>query len=754
MVFVVWQDFWKEAFKLTKLDGITGIACDMQGEIMKTHRQRGLILLFLLLCITGISVTLMGNTMDKTLKILLLASAFFIFHFIYRSWRQTQEKELELKYRDLMFDTLSLNVDDIFVMLDHKTWRVDYISPNVERLLGIPLDEAIKNVRLLGQGVVDDDVSISREELAAIPIHGSRHWEHQHMHQTSRELRWYRKTIYHEKIQGMEKFILVMSDRTQERRMNENLQGALEAAKNANEAKSHFLSNMSHDIRTPMNAIIGFSVLLEKDADQPDKVREYTRKISASGQHLLSLINDVLDMSKIESGKTSLNLQPFQLPDLLEELTTILLPQTKAKRQTFDLHVQGYPAEQLLGDKLRLNQILLNLLSNAVKYTPEGGKIDFIVQALPQASSQYASLCFVVQDNGIGMSDSFLKTVFDPFSREANSTASGIQGTGLGMAITKNLVDLMGGVIQAESRPGQGSTFTVELSFALPAQSDEEDIRVRYGVTKILVVDDEEEVCRDIQTLMRDTGVEVSYTTDGDAAVVMAIQAQEQNDGYDVILLDWKMPGHNGVEITGQLRSRIQKHIPILVLTSYDWSDIEEEAQSAGIDAFMPKPFFISTFRQTLDSLYADSRPLQEPSDESQALEGMLFLVAEDNELNAEILSEMLDMEDASCELAHNGQEALEMFLHSDPGHYDMILMDIQMPVMNGYEATRQIRSCSHPDAGHIPIVAMTANAFAEDVRSALDAGMNGHLAKPIDMNAMKSLLSQFKAGCPVDHTP
>ena len=394
------------------------------------------------------------------------------------------------------------------------------------------------------------------------------------------------------------------------------LREALSQANRANEAKSSFLSNMSHDIRTPMNAIIGFTTLLSKDAEEPDKVREYTRKISASSQHLLSLINDVLDMSRIESGKTSLTIAPFSLPELLEELYTILLPQARDKGHTFQFHAKGHPAEQLLGDKLHLNQILINLLSNAIKYTPEGGDISLTVEELAPSAPQYAHMRFTVLDNGIGMSPAFLRTVFDPFSREENSTTSGIQGTGLGMAITKNLVELMGGVIRVDSTQGKGSTFTVELSLA---------------------------------------------------------RAREIPPAADA------PQGHPG------------------------------------------------------------RRP------PAGTLKGLFFLVAEDNELNAEILAEMLDMEGAKCEIVPNGQAAVERFGAAPPDKYDMILMDVQMPVMDGYEATRRIRACGHPRAREIPIVAMTANAFAEDVRHALDAGMNGHLSKPIDMDAVRELLGRLR---------
>ena len=691
-------------------------------------------------------LTVRNVTLYVLLAISLLIGVTVVALVLVRSRRQTRESRMEVKYRELMFDALSGSLDDIFLMLDVESHHVDYLSPNVNRLLGIDVNEALRDIRVMGKCAIDGDVIIPKEELMAIPQGGSIYRECEYMHQQTGERRWYRLTVYHTGIRDTGKDIIVMSDRTVERQMNKNLQEALDAAKSANEAKSNFLSNMSHDIRTPMNAIVGFSVLLEKDADKPDKVREYTRKITASSHHLLSLINDVLDMSKIESGKTSLNVDVFVLPELLAELNIILMPQAKAKNQSLATHLKGSPPEELIGDKLRLNQILINLLSNAIKYTSVGGHIDFTVAELPSPTPQFAKLRFTVKDDGIGMSEEFQTHVFAPFSREINSVTNSIQGTGLGMAITKNLVDLMGGIITVESAVGHGSTFTVELSFALPERDGSVDTP-RHRITRMLVADDEEDICLDIRETMRDTGVDVVTVTSGEDAVVQAVDAHGSGDDFNVILLDWKMPGMNGVETARQIRAHIGAQVPILVLTSYDWSDIETEAREAGINAFMPKPFFASTFWQTIDPLLGDGVPQSAPPPEpgKSVLDGMLFLVAEDNELNAEILTEMLALEGAACEVASNGRQVLEMFEVSVPGRYDMILMDVQMPVMNGYEATRAIRASSHPDAERIPIVAMTANTFAEDVKRALESGMDGHLPKPIDMDAVRELIGRLK---------
>ena len=704
---------------------------------------------YIMLCIVPQSAVSAGflsvqkTTANVLLVVFLAVGISALALFLIRSSSQSRRSRLELQYRERMFDVLSGSVDDIFIMLGDAYRSVDYVSPNIERLLGIPVEEARRDIRVMEKCAVGDNVLIPKEELDAIPLHGSSVHEYEYMHQHTGERRWYRMTVYHMQIQEMTKYIIVLSDRTQERQMNQKLQEALTAARSANEAKSNFLSNMSHDIRTPMNAIVGFSVLLEKDADKPDKVREYTRKITASSHHLLSLINDVLDMSKIESGKTSLNVEQFCLPELLEELHIILLPQAKAKHQDLRIHVQGAPPEQLVGDKLRLNQILLNLLSNAIKYTPEDGHIDFLISELSQKTPQYARLRFVVKDDGIGISEEFQKHIFSPFSREINSVTNKIQGTGLGMAITKNLVDLMGGIIRVESEPGKGSTFTVEMSFLLAEQDDTEQW-FRQKIHRVLVADDEKDICTDIQRLLGEAGVEVVYETDGAAAVETAVHAHETGADFDVILLDWKMPGLDGVQTARSIREQIKRHVPILVLTSHDWSDIEDEARRAGINAFLSKPFFASSFWLTLKPMFEAEETAAPESPEENIMQGKLFLVAEDNELNAEILTEMLHIEGAECEVAVNGQEAVERFLNAEPGHFDMILMDVQMPVMNGYDATRQIRSSSHPEARTIPIAAMTANTFAEDVRNAIDAGMDGHLAKPIDMAAVRELTAKL----------
>ncbi len=521
----------------------------------------------------------------------------------------------------------------------------------------------------------------------------------------------------------------------------ETAEQAFQIAEEANRAKSSFLSNMSHDIRTPMNAIVGFAALMARDVENADKVRDYTRKITASSQHLLGLINDILDISKIEAGKTTLNLSDENMVDLIENIDAIIRPQMKAKGHTFEVHNRELKHELVVMDKLRLNQILLNLLSNAVKYTPDGGHVSFTVQELPQFTKQLAHFRFIVADNGYGMSQEYLQNIFQAFTREEDSVTNKIQGTGLGMAITKNLLDLMGGKISVESEKGKGSTFTVDLELQISRQDMDQSFWQKHGINRILTVDDEEEVCRNIQSTMEGTGVTVDYALDGETALRRVKESGQEGCPYNIVLLDWEMPGMNGVEAAKRIRQETDGNVPILILTGYDLAEAEEEAEDAGVNAFLSKPFFLTSFRQKVDSVLSrESKGAeQENADSEQSiLCGMNILVAEDNEINAEILGELLNIAGASCHFCENGKLVAEAFEKSDPGQYQLVLMDVQMPVMNGYEATRAIRELSHPTALSIPIIAMTANAFAEDIRDALEAGMNAHVAKPVDMGVLE----------------
>lgn len=534
-------------------------------------------------------------------------------------------------------------------------------------------------------------------------------------------------------------------EREAEREMhNKQLAEALQAAQIANRSKTIFLSNMSHDIRTPMNAILGFTTLLAKDADNPAKVREYTRKITASGQHLLGLINDVLDVSKIESGKAVLTIGEFMLSDMLSAMDAIIRPMAKEKGQSFEISVTGIRKECLLGDETRLKQILINLLSNSVKYTQEGGSIFLRIIGLEQRSDLFEHIRIEVEDNGFGMTQEYLEIIFDAFTRAENSTTNKVQGTGLGMAITKNIVELMGGTIEVASEVGKGSLFTVELELRVAEKGTDEQFWKEHGIARILVADDDAKVCRSIQTFMEDTGVQVDTVSDGEEAVRAVFMACKEGALYQLILMDWKMPGIHGIEAVKRIREGISDQIPILLMTEHDREEIEEEAVKAGVAGFLTKPFFVSELKERIQE---EDRTMPEKEENlGISMAGRKFLVAEDNEINAEILKELLDIEGAVCEIVTDGRQALERFASAAEGEFDAIIMDVQMPVMNGYEATKHIRALKRKDAAVIPIIAMTANAFAEDVRDAISAGMNAHVSKPVDMELLKKTIYQYIA--------
>ncbi len=538
----------------------------------------------------------------------------------------------------------------------------------------------------------------------------------------------------------------IRKDRDAERELyNKQLKEALQTAQIANNSKTMFLSNMSHDIRTPMNAILGFTTLLAKDADNPVQVREYTRKITASGQHLLSLINDVLDISKIESGKAVLTIGEFSLNDLISSIDAIIRPAAAAKRQSLEITATRIKHEHLIGDETRLNQILINLLSNAVKYTPEEGHIWLRIFGLQQRSNQYAHIRIEVEDDGYGMTPEYLKTIFDAFTRAENSTTNKVQGTGLGMAITKNIVELMGGTIEVASEVDMGTLFTVDLELRIPDGKNDEKFWEQHGISRILVADDDADTRTSIQLLLEDMGIRVATACNGEEALYLEEAACKSGEHSHVILLDWQMPGMDNFETARLLRTITPAHTPILLMTAYDLDGIQKEALRAGLDGFLPKPFFVSAFKEKILEMSRDSNTGSPPdtSAEEDSLQGRHFLVAEDNEINSEILSELLDIEGASCEIVENGRLAVEHFEQSPPGSFDAILMDVQMPVMNGYEASLAIRSSGRADAMTIPIIAMTANAFTEDVKDALDAGMNAHIAKPIDVDLLAKTICQ-----------
>ena len=529
---------------------------------------------------------------------------------------------------------------------------------------------------------------------------------------------------------------------TQLEEQNRKLEIALQHEGAANRAKREFLFNMSHDIRTPMNAIIGFTSLAATHIDNREQVLDYLKKISTSSQHLLSLINDVLDMSRIESGKVKIEEKAVHLPDLVHDVRSIIQPNVAAKRLSLFIDTMDIEDEDIITDPLRLNQILLNILSNAIKFTPTGGMISIRIAQKNGAPKGCVCYEFRIKDNGIGMSEEFQKHIFEEFSREESSTVSGIQGTGLGMSITKNIVDLMGGTIALTSEPGKGTEFIVTLCFTRSGQKAEPKQLPQLEGLRALVADDDTNTCLNVSTMLSKIGMRPEWTISGKEAVIRTKYAVEQGDEFSVYIIDWLIPDMNGIEIVRQIRKVIGNRCPIIILTAYDWADIEDEARAAGVTAFCEKPLFLSELRRVLAEPFR-AEPASKPAQPTAAdLKGKKLLLVEDNELNREIALEILKEAGFVVDTAEDGAVAVQKIKQAAPGQYDLILMDIQMPNLDGYEATRQIRALPDAEKASIPIFAMTANAFEEDRQNALAAGMNGHIAKPLDVPHLLRVLA------------
>ena len=651
-----------------------------------------------------------------------------------RSHTTLRRKNTEILYRDELFQKLSRNVDDVFLMVDVKTTKADYVSPNIERLLGIPWREVRQDARVLAALHPNGFLERDKNYLKGLLSGQQREWDFEFEHRETKERRWFHVIAIGSEVEGRAKYILVLSDRTADKQVNQALSNAVAAAETANRAKSTFLSNMSHDIRTPMNAIIGFTTLALSNINDTERVKDYLGKTLASSNHLLSLINDVLDMSRIESGKIHLEEVEVNLSDVLHDLKTIVSGQIFAKQLELYMDVMDVTDEDVYCDKTRLNQILLNLLSNAIKFTPAGGTVSVRVRQLAGKVHGCGQYEFRIKDNGIGMSPEFAKKIFEPFERERTSTVSRIQGTGLGMVITKNIVDMMGGTIEVQTAQGKGTEFTVCVPMrAQTEQRPVEKITELEGL-KALVVDDDFNTCDSVTKMLVKVGMRAEWTLSGKEAVLRARQSIEMSDAYHAYIIDWRLPDMNGIEVTRRIRS-LNDDTPIIILTAYDWSDIEVEAKAAGVTAFCSKPMFMSDLRETLMSALG-----QKQTDAAQGLlpeknadfKGKQILLVVDNELNREIAQEILREYGFLVDTAENGAVAVEKVNTAAPGSYDLVLMDVQMPIMDGYTATRKIRALDDPARATLPIIAMTANAFDEDRRNALESGMNGFLSKPI----------------------
>ena len=661
-------------------------------------------------------------------------AAFIIVIILRKNQLNIKNKNTQILYRDEMFKKLSMNVDDVFLMVDAKTARVDYVSPNVEKLLGITVKQIKENTYVLGKLHPQDTEGQRSKHLKGLLVNEQREWDFEYVHKKTGEQRWFHIIAMGSEIEKKQKCIIVMSDRTADRKMNQALSDAVSAAETANRAKSTFLSNMSHDIRTPMNAIIGFTTLAVSNIENQEKVRDYLGKILASSNHLLSLINDILDMSRIESGKIHLEETKVNLSDLLHDLKTIISGQIHAKQLELYMDVMDVTDEDIYCDKTRLNQVLLNLLSNAIKFTPAGGTVYVRLRQFPSTQKDCAQYEIRVKDNGIGMSQEFAQKIFDPFERERTSTVSKIQGTGLGMAISKNIVNMMGGTIEIKTQKNKGTEFIIRLMFRIQSEQHRVEKITELEGLKALVVDDDFNTCDSVTKMLVKVGMRSEWTLSGKEAVLRAKQSIELGDAFHAYIIDWRLPDMNGIEVTRQIRS-LGDDTPIIILTAYDWSEIEVEAKAAGVTAFCAKPMFMSDLRETLMTALGQKK--EQNNDGILPEAGFDFkdkhiLLVEDNELNREIAVEILTEYGFIVDTAENGAEALEKVSTSKPGTYDLVLMDVQMPIMNGYEATKRIRKLKDPAIANISILAMTANAFDEDRKKALESGMDGFLSKPI----------------------
>ena len=545
------------------------------------------------------------------------------------------------------------------------------------------------------------------------------------------------------------KVLLASMDVSQEKRAeiesHRALKEAYRAAENASQAKTAFLSNMSHDIRTPMNAIVGLTAIAGANIENPDKVIECLGKTTKASRHLLGLINEVLDMARIESGKMSLAEEDFNLPELVDNLITLTKPVIDEHRHNFEVHVDRIEHEAVCGDSLRIQQVFVNLMSNAVKYTPDGGNIIFSIKEKPNGFSELGCYEFSIADNGIGMTPEFQKIMFEPFSRADDHRTTKVQGTGLGMAITQNIVNLMNGSIKVDSAPGKGTTITVTIYLKLQESKREQEKELLD--LPVLVVDDDKTCCESTVATLKDIGIAGEWVLTGREAVERCYARHETGRDYFAVILDWKMPEMNGIETARKIRERVGKDVTIIILTSFEFSEIEEEARAAGVDAFIAKPLFRSRLTATLRQFTSgkkekSARNLLEDFAKTDYTRKRILLV-EDNELNREIAAEILGMTGVVVDIAENGKIAVEKVVAAPEKWYDLIFMDIQMPIMNGYEATAAIRSLPG-GRGKVPIIAMTANAFAEDVQLAKNTGMNEHIAKPLELDKLNDILKQW----------
>ncbi len=646
----------------------------------------------------------------------------------------------EIHYRNELFDLLSNTIDNIFFIYSLDNKKYEYVSTNTNDILGVETKEFYDRTLYLTE-FFDNESKELFSNLFTDAITTPKECDLKYS-RNCKNMNLKLKVFPVLSKNKVNRYIAVLSDQTKMIEQRNILNDALLSAQQANDAKRNFLSHMSHEIRTPMNTIVGMTAIALRHIDDKSYIENSLNKITLSSNHLLSLINDILDMSKIEDNKLLISNELFDLKKVIDSVNSIVYPQTISKKQHFDITIINVTEEKLIGDSLRINQILLNLLSNAVKFTPEDGTIKLEISKT-KTKGRYVFLKFVVSDTGIGMNTEFMEKIFNPFEQESGSITQKYGGTGLGMSITKNLIDLMNGTIFVESKPNVGTQFIIELPFGI-AETEIISCPPELSNLNVLIVDDDQNTCEHAIALMDQFGINASSALNGKAAVEKVFEAHENNKDYDVCFIDWCMPEMNGIETTRVIREQLGPETLIIIISAYDISEIENEAREAGVNAFITKPIFASSIFNALNTVVAPKFIGDKNVSGDLIYSGKKILLAEDNEINQEICIMLLKDIGISIDCAENGNDAVNMFLNSKPNEYSMILMDIQMPVMNGYDATRTIRSSEHENAKDIPILAMTANAFSEDIVNAKASGMNGHIAKPIDVDLLYKTISEY----------
>lgn len=661
----------------------------------------------------------------------------------FSTWLARKAKMQEIHYREALFGNISANLDSAFIIYEKATRKIGFVSDNFKRLLGIDPEWIYEDAaRLFDWCKIPQDNPKRREFLE-----GSLNSPTIEEVSVENEMGEVSRAIRLELIPAdLGQELAVLTDITKDKEIHKSLMEMMEAAKNASVAKNNFLSAMSHDLRTPINGIVGMTAIAAANIDDKNRVLDCLTKVSQSTEHLLGLINEVLDMSQIESGKIALASEPFNLAALLKNVLSINYPGIQQKNHTVNVHVHLMEHEEVIGDPDRLTSVAVNLISNAIKYTPSGGTINIILRECPPMIEGYGCYELTVQDNGIGMLPQFKEKLFEPFEREEDVRIGRIQGTGLGMSITKSVVEMMMGSIEVESEKGKGSTFRVTFNLRLNEQGASYSTAPLAGLP-VLVVDDDVDCCESVAEILCSIGMTGECAYNGATAVEMVVKRHAQSSDYLAVVLDWKMPDMDGIETARQIRHKVGADVPIIILSAYEWGEIEAEAREAGVDMFLSKPIYKASLIQKMLEITQGQPPAIESSlslIRKSVPQGRRVLIAEDNELNKEIAVELLRMIGVETDCANDGVEAVDKFASAPSGSYDIIFMDIQMPKMNGYEATRAIRKLNHPDGKTIPIIAMTADAFKKDEQAAKEAGMNAHLAKPISVERLYQVLKQY----------